>query len=63
MGLSDDDDDDDDDCLGAAGCVASPMMIYAHLPWLLASCLPAKTQRGEGRDRVEVGDRVTGKKR
>lgn len=25
------------DCLGSAGCVASTMMMYAHLPWLLAS--------------------------
>lgn len=25
------------DCLGSAGCVASAMMMYAHLPWLLAS--------------------------
>lgn len=24
------------DCLGSAGCVAT-MMMYAHLPWLLAS--------------------------
>lgn len=32
-----------EDCLGAAGCVASTMMMYAHLPWLLASGLTAET--------------------
>lgn len=53
----------DDDCLGAAGCVASAMMMYAHLPWLLASSLIAETvgegRRGEGREGQD-GDRVDG---
>lgn len=55
----------DDDCLGAAGCVASAMMMYAHLPWLLASSLQAETVGGrgkrEGQDRMEVGKRGTGR--
>lgn len=45
-----------DDCLGAAGCVASAMMMYAHLPWLLASRLTAETAGGcggKGKDRTE----------
>lgn len=37
-----------DDCLGAAGCVASATMMYAHLPWLLASSLSQLKQKGEG---------------
>lgn len=57
----------DDDCLGAAGCVASAMMMYAHLPWLLARSLTAETGgRGggkgkgrEGQDGMEVGKRGT----
>ena len=47
-----------DDCLGAAGCVASHMMMYAHLPWLLASGLTAETVGvwgRKGKDRMEVG--------
>lgn len=57
-----------DDCLGAAGCVASAMMMYAHLPWLPASSLTAETAGGRGgkeesKDRMEVekrGDRERG---
>lgn len=35
-------------CLGAAGCVASAMKMYAHLPWLLAGSLTAETVGGRG---------------
>lgn len=38
----------DGDCLGAAGCVASAVMMYAHLPWLLACSLTSETVGGRG---------------
>lgn len=38
-----------DGCLGAAGCVGSAMMMYAHLPWLLASSLTAEMAGGRGK--------------
>lgn len=38
----------DGDCLGAAGCVASAVMMYAHLPWLLARSLTSETVGGRG---------------
>lgn len=41
------------DYLGSAGCVASPMMMYAHLPWLLASSshgLNGVERHGGGRE-------------
>lgn len=51
-------------CLGAAGCVASAMMMYAHLPWLLAGSLTAETVGGRGgRERREGWDRVVVVKR
>lgn len=45
----------DDDCLGAAGCVASTTMMYAHLPWLLASSLTAETVGGGGERKGRTG--------
>lgn len=38
----------DRDCLGAGGCVASAVMMYAHLPWLLACSLTSETVGGRG---------------
>lgn len=50
-------------CLGAAGCVASAMMMYAHLPWLLAGSLTAETVGGRGGKGREGWDRMVVVKR
>lgn len=52
----------DDDCLGAAGCVASAMMMYAHLPGLLASSLTAETVGGRGKRVGHDGGRGRGER-
>lgn len=47
-------------CLGSVGFVASTMMIYTHLPWLLASNPHSLNSVEKQRGGREVWDGVTG---